>query len=76
MANIKFIKDTHSDPFEYEAIYEYVEGGINEKNKPGFHIAAHTEDNKHFIFEIEFDNLEEYEKFIDSLRKQVESKVK
>ena len=70
MAEVK-IENNNGEIFRGE--YEFIEGGIDKKGKPGFHIDAHSWGFKgeNFTFWLEFKDLEEYKEFLKELRQQI-----
>ena len=64
MAEVK-IEDDYSEGELFVGEFSYIEGGIDEKGRPGFHIAARdNKGHKSFTFYLEFKDIEEYKEFM------------
>ena len=55
-----------------EGVYEYVEAGLEKDGKPSFHISFHNKSTSSTIY-MTFDDKTEFEEFLSSLKKQVDS---
>ncbi len=60
----------------FKGKYEYVEGGVNKSGNPSFHIEVSNRDAGYQNREIHvsFESIDEFDKFVDSLTKQVKER--